>query len=77
MAAINPTCPFCGRRKGIQPAGPDTFKCPACGAMFDSDPEEGGSHYSDPSKRLEMEEAEREHKKNRLGRRESRKSRSH
>jgi tRNA(Ile2) C34 agmatinyltransferase TiaS len=70
MAAINPTCPFCGRRKGIRPAGPDTFKCPACGALFDDDPDEGGTYSNrNPAARLEREDRERQRKLSKIGQR--------
>jgi ribosomal protein S27AE len=55
-----PACPKCGNRSQrslLQIA--DTFKCGRCGAMYDSDPDEGGTYFTDPSKRLEREEAER------------------
>lgn len=63
-----PACPLCGRRKGVVKLA-DTFKCGGCGALFDDDVSEGGSHYTDPTKRLEMEDEQRARKINRLGRR--------
>lgn len=45
-------CPVCGR-KG-KPLG-ELFRC-ELGHTFDSDPDEGGSYHSDPSRRLEREE---------------------
>lgn len=62
MASANEKiqCPQCGNRspKSIFQIA-DTFKCGRCGGMFDNDPDEGGTHYSDPSKRLERAEDER------------------
>lgn len=55
-----PACPRCqnrSQRSILQIA--DTYKCGRCGAMYDNDPDEGGTHYSDPSKRLERAEDER------------------
>lgn len=48
-------CPRCGRK---QPRlGPDAlYHCPAGCGTFDDDPDEGGSYYNDPSKRLEKQE---------------------
>ena len=48
-----PKCPVCGR-KGKQ-AGPDTYRCDF-GHFYDSDPNEGSDVYSDPSRRLELQE---------------------
>lgn len=54
-----PPCPQCGRKKSVQPQGTcgDMFRCKACGAVFDSDPEEGGDYSTfNPAARLEREE---------------------
>lgn len=56
-APAKPPCPGCGnksQRSILQIA--DTLKCGRCGALYDFDPDEGGSHYSDPAKRLEKYE---------------------
>lgn len=51
----NIRCPWCGRRKSVHDEG-ETFYCTACSRRFDSDPNEGGDYYADPSKRLEQSE---------------------
>lgn len=57
---VKPKCIGCGRRKSVQPVG-EFFKCSACGALFDADPDEGGD-YSDrnPAARLDREDRARE-----------------
>lgn len=57
----NPKCLVCGRRKTVQRVGSEgsTYKCLGCGAMFDPDPDEGGTYYTDPTKRLEREDEDR------------------
>lgn len=47
-------CPRCGR-KGKE-ISPGLFDCPAGHGCFDNDPDEGGTHGNDPSKRLERED---------------------
>jgi ribosomal protein L37AE/L43A len=48
-------CPRCGKPQPRR--GPDAiYRCEKCGALHDGDPDEGGSHYNDPSKRLENQE---------------------
>jgi hypothetical protein len=57
---VSPKCIGCGRRKSVQAVG-EFFKCSACGALFDSDPSEGGSHSDrNPAARLEREDRARE-----------------
>jgi len=53
----NPRCPRCNRAG--QPAGHGLFNCPGGCGFFDSDPDEGGSHYADPSKRAELADESR------------------
>lgn len=57
----NPKCLVCGRRKTVHRVGNEgsTYKCTGCGAMFDPDPDEGGTYYTDPTKRLEREDEDR------------------
>lgn len=64
-----PPCPQCGNKSGIQQIGL-TFKCPRCRALYDNDPDEGGT-FSDrnPSARLDRQDRERQRKLDRLGRR--------
>ena len=51
-----PPCPVWGTNKQVNSHGRDEFFCGKCGGLFDSNPDEGGSYYSDPSKRLEKQE---------------------
>lgn len=52
-----PRCPGCGRIKAVQRMG-DQFRCSACGALFDDDPDEGGTFDDqDPSRRIVREES--------------------
>lgn len=60
-------CP-CGSKK-FQPAGPDLYKCLRCGGLFDNEPDEGGDYGHRPEARLMREEAARERRRDRLGRR--------
>lgn len=48
-------CPFC-RSTNIYHQKDGNFWCRFCKATFDSQPNEGGSHYNDPTKRLERQE---------------------
>lgn len=57
--ALSVACPRCGRRQPKR--APNTiYRCDgphACGAMFDDNPDEGGSHDDrNPAARLEREE---------------------
>ena len=54
-------CPRCRSSKQVQPIGVsgDMFRCGRCGGLFDSEPDEGGSFFDDPSKRLEVQEQQR------------------
>lgn len=60
-----PKCPRCGRIKAVVRLGDYCLRCEphygGCGAMFDNDPDEGGT-YSDrnPAARIEREERRRE-----------------
>lgn len=52
------SCPRCGRKQPRQ--GVDAiYYCPNCRGQFDDDPDEGGSHYNDPTKRVEKQEGRR------------------
>ncbi len=55
-------CPGCGRTQPKTHAG--LYWCAACRCQFDDDPDEGGSHWNDPAKRLEKTE-ERENRRRR------------
>jgi len=52
-----PSCPQCGSKKPA-PDGGRNYRCNRCGAIFDGNPAEGGTHFADPSKRMEFQEAE-------------------
>lgn len=52
-----PKCPGCGSGKHKRMG--DTIKCLRCGAFYDDDPDEGGSHGNNPSARMEYEERNR------------------
>ena len=55
----NPPCPRCGgKRASTEPGG--FFRCAKCDAIFDDDPEEGGSHGNRPDQRMLREERERD-----------------
>lgn len=61
------SCIRCGRRnsiKAIRTTSRDTlYSCGACGATFDDDPDEGGTHGNRPDARLAREERERDRKR--------------
>ena len=62
----NPKCIQCGRIKAVQPAADDMFYCTSCGALFDADPDEGGTHCTgNPAGRMEREERNLERRRNR------------
>ena len=53
-----PKCPGCG--SGKHQRMNDTIKCLRCGAFYDDDPDEGGTHSNyNPAARLEREERNR------------------
>lgn len=71
-AANLPPCPRCGTAKHVTTNGHGDgllFVCNQCRGLFDQDPDEGGSHYSDPSKRMEREEEFRARQRERNRRR--------
>lgn len=52
-------CPRCGRPQP-KTLGPDgIYFCGHCEVQYDSEPDEGGSHFNDPSKRIELEDERR------------------
>lgn len=61
-------CIRCGRKKAVKALGGGMFRCGACGALFDSDPDEGGTHGTDPAARMEREERHRENRRRRVER---------
>lgn len=51
-----PACPVCKTAAQVKRSG-DNFVCGRCHGMFDGDPDEGGTHSDDPTRRIECEEA--------------------
>lgn len=47
-------CPRCQRKQQQTPQG--LYFCEVCRMQFDDDPDEGGSYWNDPAKRLEKQE---------------------
>jgi len=72
-STTKPKCPGCGRVNRVKSIGGGQYRCEACGAYFDNDPDEG-SDYSDfnAAARLEREDWARDKKRDRLGRRSAR-----
>lgn len=62
-----PKCPACGHKGKPVGVSGDMFFCEYCGALYDTEPEEGGDYLADPSKRMERreEDASRMRKKRR------------
>jgi hypothetical protein len=50
-----PRCPTCG---GKSEAAGYLFRCKSCGGFHDGDPDEGGSAFNDPTKRIEVLESQ-------------------
>ena len=66
----HPKCVQCGRKKTVQSVGGGQFRCGHCGALFDGEPDEGGTHTTgNPAGRLEREERRRKRQRDRIGRR--------
>lgn len=61
-----PQCPLCRSKHVVKNADGD-FICTNCKAMFDPRPEEGGTYYTDPTRRLELEDEARARKLNKIG----------
>lgn len=51
-----PPCPVCRTGAQVSRSGLN-FVCRRCHGMFDNDPNEGGTHSDDPTRRIECEEA--------------------
>jgi hypothetical protein len=51
-----PDCPRCKTNRHAVPNGDRQWFCHGCKGLFDDEPDEGGTYYSDPSKRLEKQE---------------------
>ncbi len=59
-----PQCPVCGTNKGAK-AQSGYFRCGKCGGLYDDKPLEGGDVYADPSRRMELQERQRQRRKER------------
>jgi len=62
MIGTGPNCPMCGNNKHSGPFDGNLFRC-AIHGIHDGKPDEGGSAYNDPTKRIEIEERIRERKR--------------
>lgn len=51
------TCPSCGASVAPPTVEVGLYRCGKCGGTFDDAPDEGGSYFTDPSKRLEVQES--------------------
>lgn len=70
MKPANPPCPVCRTNKHVNQHDGDCYFCNRCKGIFDNDPDEGGSCFNDPSKRLERQEEQRKREmQRRFGRR--------
>jgi ribosomal protein L37AE/L43A len=49
------TCPFC-KSKRVTDLKDGTYLCANCDANFDNDPDEGGTHGNDPTRRAERDD---------------------
>jgi hypothetical protein len=68
MQPIPPPCPLCGKRNKVTRTGA-YWHCnntPDCG-LFDDDPDEGGTHSDDPTRRMMRREDARERRRERFG----------
>lgn len=68
----HPRCPACGGKSEPHPQAPGLFVCQSCAGMHDGKPDEGGTCFADPSRRMEKNEQYREDRLDRLGRRDQR-----
>ena len=59
-------CIRCGRVEAVKKINDREYRCGSCEAIFDDDPDEGGTHGHRPDQRLLREERARQR---RLGRR--------
>jgi hypothetical protein len=64
-----PPCPVCKTSLHVNKIGltGETFHCGRCGGLFDPSPDEGGDFFSDPSKRLELQDEREQARIKRLG----------
>ena len=56
-----PDCPECGSNNSVFPdftvGGRENFWCNFCKVSFDDDPDEGGDWSTDPTRRIQWQEA--------------------
>ncbi len=57
-------CPKCNRKQPYRSADSIYF-CDECRMQFDDSPDEGGTYFSDPSRRMELEDERRAQKQQR------------
>ncbi len=55
--SVLPDCPRCGSNLMVYADGDHNLWCTSCKAAFDDNPTEGGDHFNDPTKRIEVQEA--------------------
>ena len=60
-----PKCPACKDRGKVVAMSQSMFRCLKCLGNFDDDPDEGGTHFADPSRRMLEQEKEARRKTNR------------
>lgn len=53
---MKPKCPLCKKNNKVAHHSGNLFRCGRCGGLFDTQPNEGGDCYSDPTKRLRVQE---------------------
>ena len=57
-------CPKCGRKQPYR--SPDSiYMCGNCNMQFDAEGDDGGSFFTDPTKRIELEDEARIKRQNR------------
>ena len=49
-------CPMCRSDANVRRLSGGLFYCTRCQGQFDDDPDEGGTHSDDPTKRAERDE---------------------
>ncbi len=54
---VLPDCPRCGDNRLVFEEDDRGLWCNYCKIAFDNDPDEGGDHFTDPTKRIEVREA--------------------
>ncbi len=52
MKSKLPDCPKCKSNRRVYEEGHRNLQCTTCGTIFDNDPDEGGDHSTDPTRRM-------------------------